>query len=271
MVVFRMIDILSQEYHSESKYHNLTDSPENIINNLIINIKQLRFFCNNHRKNTYFCMTRTTMKETIFKSRFFLYGYLPVLGICLILLYLYGMDPIELWINSHNSLAADSFFRIYTNVGDGLFVVVVCVLLLFYHYGTALFIFSSWLGTSIVVQFIKHIVFPDAPRPRSVLGPALHYVDGVTVHAMQSFPSGHTATAFAFFMALSILNKNKWLQLSFLLCALLAGYSRMYLSQHFITDATAGSVIGILVTVLVFILYERHHKDWMNKSLVRKR
>jgi membrane-associated phospholipid phosphatase len=32
--------------------------------------------------------------------------------------------------------------------------------------------------------------------------------------------------------------------------ALMVGYSRMYLSQHFFEDVTVGSVVGVMVTVI---------------------
>jgi membrane-associated phospholipid phosphatase len=36
----------------------------------------------------------------------------------------------------------------------------------------------------------------------------------------------------------------------FLLIAILVGYSRMYLSEHFFEDVVAGSVIGFVLTTL---------------------
>ena len=60
-----------------------------------------------------------------------------------------------------------------------------------------------------------------------------------------SFPSGHTTAAFAFFCALSILaRKHPLLQSLFFLLAAGVAYSRMYLSQHFLADVLAGSLLA---------------------------
>ena len=45
-------------------------------------------------------------------------------------------------------------------------------------------------------------------------------------------------------------SNNKAWGLVFLLIACLVGYSRMYLSEHFFEDVTAGSVLGVILTVI---------------------
>ena len=57
-----------------------------------------------------------------------------------------------------------------------------------------------------------------------------------------SFPSGHTQAAFA---AASALRRNsKWMGITALALATLIGFSRLYLSLHFITDVVGGAAIG---------------------------
>ena len=57
-----------------------------------------------------------------------------------------------------------------------------------------------------------------------------------------SFPSGHTQSSFA---AASVLRRNyKWLGAAAMGLAILIGFSRLYLSVHFITDVVGGAVIG---------------------------
>lgn len=68
-----------------------------------------------------------------------------------------------------------------------------------------------------------------------------------------SFPSGHTATAFA---AVGVLVfKHKKAGIPLVLFAVLMGFSRLYLFVHFPTDVLAGAEFGFLmawVTVLLF-------------------
>ncbi len=68
-----------------------------------------------------------------------------------------------------------------------------------------------------------------------------------------SFPSGHTASAFAAVGALLFTHKKIGIPL--ILFAVMMGLSRIYLFVHFPTDVIAGAALGILmawVTVLIF-------------------
>jgi membrane-associated phospholipid phosphatase len=49
-------------------------------------------------------------------------------------------------------------------------------------------------------------------------------------------------------------NKSKAIVIVFFLCALLVAYSRIYLSQHFLIDVLAGSLIGTGTAYFVFKL-----------------
>ncbi len=95
-------------------------------------------------------------------------------------------------------------------------------------------------------------------------------LDGIQVHSMMSFPSGHSTTAFAIALFLTLTVKNKYWSPVFLLLAILAGYSRLYVAQHFFADVVMGSVIGVFVGLITYVLLERSAlagKPWMNKKL----
>lgn len=192
----------------------------------------------------------------------------------------------------------DMFFRTYSSFAEWLLYVIMALPLLAGLYvqfvqkrrdGTSrrLYLFTGLYAaaeilTALVVQAIKHIV--NAPRPMTFFteefGSAamLPLVDGVRMHSWYSFPSGHTATFFAFFTAsLAILmslpeteacqtGRNGTLRyvvlaLACFFLALMGGYSRIYLSQHFLLDVFVGSVIGTLVTFAVIALFRR--RGWL--------
>jgi membrane-associated phospholipid phosphatase len=71
---------------------------------------------------------------------------------------------------------------------------------------------------------------------------------------MMSFPSGHTTSVFAFMAFLSIITKNKLFSILYLLMAIFAAYSRMYLAQHFLEDVITGSIIGVVTAFVVTTL-----------------
>ncbi|MEO6136494.1 MAG: phosphatase PAP2 family protein, partial [Ginsengibacter sp.] len=121
----------------------------------------------------------------------------------------------------------------------------------------SLMIVLSYALSGIFVQIIKY--FYNSARPGKLLeGMDYHnFVEGVTLHTLNSFPSGHTTSAFALAAILGFAVKNKNYSISFLLIAAMVGYSRIYLGQHFMVDVLAGSVIGVLSAIIVEMLFRK--------------
>ena len=176
---------------------------------------------------------------------------------------------LHLWITSYNSPAADVFFHYYTLVGDWIPYAVVGGLL-FYRYRMALFVFVSQLATGLVSIIIKQTW--NEPRPilyfkENFPDIQLHQIVGEHLHSSHSFPSGHTITAFSFFLALSFFTKRPALHFLFFVLAVMVGYSRIYLSQHFEIDVLAGSFIGVSVTILCRYYFDKIPMKWAAGSL----
>ena len=82
----------------------------------------------------------------------------------------------------------------------------------------------------------------DRPRP----GVADAGVDPIgIIPASASFPSGHSATAFATAVAVSVVYPR--LRWPLLALALAVALSRVYLGMHYATDVAAGSALGIAI------------------------
>ena len=163
-----------------------------------------------------------------------------------------------LWMNSYHNKSLDLFFEIYTNVGDGLFSLGIFLLLLFLRKPLPAWeIIFSFLLAGLMVQIVKNI-FP-MPRPKTLLLTTgyPHFIEGVTLVGNASFPSGHTASAFATATILSIFTKNKKISLLYLLAALLVAYSRIYLAQHFLQDVLCGSMIGIIAALIGYSRFDK--------------
>ncbi len=149
-------------------------------------------------------------------------------------------------LNSYHPFLLNVFFINYTFLGDGIFALCLTVIFFFYfkrnQQASALLL--SFLISGLAAQIIKNLVY--SPRPHIYFEPGqyLYFIDGVILANHSSFPSGHTATAFAIATVLVMMMKNKNLQLLVLLAAVLVGYSRIYLAQHFLLDVIAGSFIG---------------------------
>lgn len=100
---------------------------------------------------------------------------------------------------------------------------------------------TSYLIMATTVTSLKHIVKEERP-------------DG---SAFNSFPSGHTATAFAGaeFMWQEYKDKSIWYGVSGYIVAAGTGAFRMYNNKHWLTDVTMGAGIGILSTKAAYWLF----------------
>jgi len=87
----------------------------------------------------------------------------------------------------------------------------------------------------------------DAPRPAALLDPTQFHVIG-PVLTSQSFPSGHTITAFALAAAISgaCRPRRAALTMALLLLATLIGLSRIAVGAHWPLDVLAGAAGGWL-------------------------
>lgn len=174
---------------------------------------------------------------------------------------------LHLLLCCHHKPILDVFFRYYTVVGEWV-PYVVAIGLLFYSRAWGVFTIVVTILSGLSTQLLKHIV--DAPRPLTWFAAnmpdvTLPLVDGVKMSQYYSFPSGHTTSFFALFLALSLLVSHTalsrkaqyFLQTLFFLLALLGGYSRIYLSQHFLSDVLGGAFVGVCITLVVYGLWKK--------------
>jgi len=163
--------------------------------------------------------------------------------------------------------ALDYFFRFMTFLGDGIFVVALSLLLLlFRQWRLAVLIMAGYALSGLCVQALKHYV--NMPRPFLYFkhGGYTKFPLHVELHSIYSFPSGHTATAFALYGLLSFSIRKKEYSILFLIVAVLTAYSRIYLGQHFPEDVIAGAALGMLSAIICMkylmpVLYKRKTAD----------
>lgn len=179
----------------------------------------------------------------------------------------------EMLVQRHYSFL-DRFFTWFTFLGDGIFILLL-VLIFFLRKNkfAAVNILFSYALSGLAVQVLKNL-FPF-PRPAVLFreaGKEFYAIPGVTLmNSNASFPSGHTASAFALMATLLLLYPaSKWNPLWIALAAAV-GYSRIYLGNHFLVDVTAGALIGtvsafisLLLTTRLFNLGKWKYFSWQD-------
>lgn len=75
------------------------------------------------------------------------------------------------------------------------------------------------------------------------------------MYSQNSFPSGHSTSAFCLFFCLCIISPKVWQKIFFFCLAILIGFSRVYLSQHFFEDIYVGSIIGVGFSFTIFYIH----------------
>jgi membrane-associated phospholipid phosphatase len=215
------------------------------------------------------------------KLYFILYFVFLIVSACI--LTIYSKAEIHIAINQVHNSFFDVFFHFYTYLGDDTVLITFTLILFFIRYRLAFILASANIGASILLQWLKRVPFTDFPRPLLYFKEYyegtynLYLVPGENVGIWYPFPSGHTKAAFMLFTFLVLLllsEKRGFLKIFgstvFFCLALLVGYSRMYLSQHFFMDVVGGSFIGLLFTLIAYYYFNKIDKKWLDESLMSK-
>jgi len=187
------------------------------------------------------------------KNRAFFIPYFIFLLAGGVILLLWSKTDIHLYINRHNCSTADFFFSNWSNLGLGVMIIPVVLLLAFIRLR---YMIISMIGFLLMVAITEPLKFIfHTPRPLTIFGQlhqSLYFVPGVKMLSWNSFPSGHTATGFCMFCLLAFYTKNTTMKVLCFITALLIAYARMYLSEHFLQDVYAGSIIGVGSAIVAY-------------------
>ena len=201
-------------------------------------------------------------------------AYLILLSTILGMLYVYPKLELHLMLNSHHTGIQDTFFPYFSILAEGPLYILALLPMLWKKFRLTLFFALCELSAGTILQVLKHII--SHPRPVSAFeeysDAVLPVVQGVDLHHSNSFPSGHASTFFVFCTCCVLLLAYRYGQrarqnsqgscilpcvLAVLLVAFaaLGAYSRIYLSQHFLSDVCVGSIIGVVTPLLMYYFF----------------
>jgi membrane-associated phospholipid phosphatase len=174
----------------------------------------------------------------------------------IVLSVLMGKEKAFLLLNGNLGNAADFFFYIWANAGDGFIWIPAFALTLMYKKKYVPFLIATILWSTLITQSSKQIFFKSENRPTAVITNTslIHTVPGIEIHTTNSFPSGHTATAFSLFLFCCFISTKKWILPLGFTYALLGGYARIYVAQHFPLDVGAGILVAYCSVLLAWVI-----------------
>ncbi len=114
------------------------------------------------------------------------------------------------------------------------------------------FVFIILIINSLISFALKNSF--DRVRPFA----AYDFVEKISVGGSSSFPSGHTMSAITLAFAVSLMFKNRYLQIFLFAWAILVGYSRMHCGVHYFTDVLAGAFVGLIATYGFYLLFKKN-------------
>ncbi len=156
------------------------------------------------------------------------------------------------WINQFHHPILDTFFSITTYLGDGVFITLILVGLLFRNWKLAITLGIVSILNGVIINLLKRQVFYMMDRPAGVLDISKLHICAPELHKHFSFPSGHTGGAFTFLFSIAIISKNTTVQVVCAVLAIIAAISRMYLIQHFLMDTVAAAALSTTLTLVWF-------------------
>ena len=149
------------------------------------------------------------------------------------------------------------FLKYITHLGDGLFAIIVVLIGLFFNVKKSMYVLITYISASLISTIIKNYIYLDTCRPsfafQYFVREPLQLISGVEMNTFHSFPSGHSTTAFAVFMCFMFMSSRFVYKSSWFILALLAAFSRTYLSQHWLVDIYFGFIVRVFV--FCFLLF----------------
>jgi membrane-associated phospholipid phosphatase len=158
------------------------------------------------------------------------------------------------FFSHHRSGFLNGFFLFITRLGEEFSYLILALWFLYKNERKTILKVIITAIAVLVISIILKFIFSH-PRPITFLEGQgvmnqMTLVNDYILRGMNSFPSGHTMSAFALYSGLAFhFPKHKNWQIGLLVVAILVGVSRVYLVAHFPEDVLLGSALGVFIAL----------------------
>jgi membrane-associated phospholipid phosphatase len=206
-------------------------------------------------------------KNILKENKLLIILYLIFLAFGITGLILLNKGELHLFLNGYHTPFYDLFFQFMTFLGEWFPFVVIGIIMIF-KLGDGIGALAAQLLSGLITQVVKRIC--AAPRPMKYFSEnfpdvSLPLPEGFSPHLINSFPSGHTSSIFALLIFMALMTKNNFIKALLLIVAILVGYSRIYLSQHFALDVVVGSFVGSTAAFFIWYIVPQNRR-WYQYS-----
>lgn len=167
---------------------------------------------------------------------------------------------IFLCLNNDMGCFADNVFWI---LSSKLVFIPICILtlwLIYKSYGLRNMLISILFIALIVLcadqgsGFFKHFTPKLRPTHQPLLEGLVHTVNGY-IGGLYGTVSAHAANSFGVAMFTSMLLKKRWFSIFIFSFSVAVAYSRIYLGVHYPFDILFGTILGLIIGYLFYLLY----------------
>jgi membrane-associated phospholipid phosphatase len=202
------------------------------------------------------------MLNILRENRIFFICYALFLCVSTFYLYTHEQGDEILYFSDRRSPLGDFFFSSWTHVGELYIYIILFAYFAFRHRRAAYYVLGILVMVGVASWFTKDLYDADRPFRFFMLQGTwdkIHVVEGVELNrGHNSYPSGHTMSAFALFSLVAFWMRNKtWVAVLLFLTAVLVGISRIYLVQHFLRDVWSGSMIGVYLACAAYVIFRK--------------
>ena len=174
----------------------------------------------------------------------------------------FGRIPVFLFLNIDGGDFVDQFFKWVTWGAEGWVWIPFFAIVFGWFKKDVKLIVLNFLLSTVFTQIPKRFIWDSISRPIASGIPLneIHTVPGVVMHAWNSFPSGHTATAFTLFLLTIYLFPTTRVFAIGAIFAMICAYSRVYLGQHFPMDLGGGIIVAVMSVQLSIVINQKISK-----------